>query len=179
TEIARPASAVPRAPALPHLQAVAAAMARPGQPAPLFAALDAALGAAIGHRLFTVLRLHPGARESERCYTNQPAASPVGGRKPLTESAWSRQVFGERRAYIGHTADDIRAVFFDHALIASLGCDSVLNLPVVWDGRVLGTLNLLHQARWYGEADVPVGMTFAALAVPGYLALAAGPASGT
>jgi hypothetical protein len=166
-------SAAPRAAALPHLQAVAAALAEPGQPAPLFAALDAALGAVIGHRLFTVLRFHPGSRESERCYTNQPAAYPVGGRKPLTESAWSRQVFGERRAYVGYTAEDIRAVFFDHALIASLGCDSVLNLPVAFDGRLLGTLNLLHEARWYGEADVPVGVIFAALAVPGYLALGA------
>jgi GAF domain len=166
-------SATPRPAALPHLEAVAAALTQPGQPAPLFAALDAALGAVIGHRLFTVLRLHPDARESERCYTNQPAAYPVGGRKPLTESAWSRRVFGERRAYIGYTAEDIRTVFADHALIASLGCDSVLNLPVVLDGRVLGTLNLLHEARWYREADVPMGTVFAALAVPGYLALGA------
>ena len=106
-----------------------------------------ALGAVIGHRLFTVLRYHADSRESERCYTNQPAAYPVGGRKPFNDSAWSRQVFGERRPYIGNTAEDIRTVFFDHALIASLGCDSVLNVPVVHDGRVLGTLNLLHEAR--------------------------------
>jgi len=84
----------PRVDPVPHLAAVAAALARPGQPAPLWAALDAALGAVIGHRLFTVLRYHPDSRESERCYTNQPVAYPVGGRKPFTESAWSRQVFG-------------------------------------------------------------------------------------
>jgi GAF domain len=161
----------PRVDPVPHLAAVAAALARPGQPGPLWAALDAALGAVIGHRLFTVLRHHPDSRESERCYTNQPAAYPVGGRKPLTESAWSRQVFGERRPYIGRSAEDIRAVFFDHALIASLGCDSVLNLPVVHGDRVLGTLNLLHEAGWYGEDDIASGTLFAALAVPGYLTL--------
>ena len=161
----------PRVDPLPHLAAVAAALARPGQPGPLWAALDAGLGAVIGHRLFTVLRYHPDLRESERCYTNQPAAYPVGGRKPFTESAWSHQVFGERRPYIGRSAEDIRAVFFDHALIASLGCDSVLNLPVVHGGRVLGTLNLLHEADWYGADDAARGALFAALAVPGYLAL--------
>jgi hypothetical protein len=118
-----------------------------------------------------VLRYHPSSRESERCYTNQPDAYPVGGRKPFTESAWSRQVFGERRPYIGRTAEDIRAVFFDHALIISLGCESVLNLPVAYDGRVLGTLNLLHEAGWYGEEDVAPGLCFAALAAPGHLAL--------
>jgi len=63
------------------------------------------------------------------------------------------------------------AVFFDHALIASLGCDSVLNLPVVHGECVLGTLNLLHEADWYGEEDIASGTLFAALAVPGYLAL--------
>lgn len=164
-------SRAPRTDALPHLHAVAAALAQPGQPAPLWAALDRALGAVIGHRLFTVLRFHSDSRESERCYTNQPAAYPVGGRKPFTESAWSRQVFDQRRPYIGRSAEDIRAVFFDHALIASLGCDSVLNLPVVHGGRVLGTLNLLHEADWYREEDIASGLLFAALAVPGYLVL--------
>lgn len=152
--------------ALPHLGTVAAALARPGQPGATFAALDAALGAVLGHKLFTVLKLHADRRESERLYTNQPVAYPVGGRKPLNATAWSRQLLEERRPYIGRTAEDIRAHFFDHELIASLGCASILNLPVVWDGRVLGTLNLLHEAQWYTEADVPVGLTFAALAVP-------------
>ena len=164
-------SRTPRVDPQPHLARVARALAEPGQPAPLWAALDAALGAVIGHMLFTVLRFHADSRESERCYTNQPAAYPVGGRKPFNESAWSRQVFVERRPYIGRTAEDIRTVFFDHALIASLGCDSVLNVPVVHNGRVLGTLNLLHEAGWYGEEDVEPGRLFAALAVPGYLTL--------
>ncbi|HWO06604.1 MAG TPA: GAF domain-containing protein [Methylomirabilota bacterium] len=57
---------------------------------------------------------------------------------------------------------------FDHALIISLGCASVLNLPVVHDGRTLGVLTLLHEARWYGEDDVPLGQVFAALAVPAF-----------
>ena len=155
---------------LPHLAAVAAALGRPGQPATIFAALDAALGAVIGHRLFTVLRHHPDTGESERRYTNQPAAYPVGGRKPLNPTPWSRQIFEERRPYLGRTAEDIRAVFFDHALIASLGCASVLNLPVVYDGHVLGTVNLLHEAAWYMETDIPVGLVFAALAAPALLA---------
>ena len=159
----------PRADPLPHLGAVAAAVAGPGQPEVTFRALDAAMAAAIGHRLFTVLLRH--ASESERRYTNQPAAYPVGGRKPVTASDWTERVFVRREPYIGRDAADIRAVFFDHELIASLGCASVLNLPVVWDGRVLGTINLLHEEGWYDETDVPVGLAFAALAVPAYLTL--------
>lgn len=157
---------------LPHLLAVARAMREPGRPELALAALDAALGATVGHKLFTCLLHHPTARESERRYTNQPAAYPVGGRKPVPDSGWARRLFVEREPYIGYTADDIRDVFFDHALIASLGCASVLNVPVVHDGRTLGVLNLLHEARWYDEGDAPLGQVFAALAVPAFLRLA-------
>jgi hypothetical protein len=151
---------------LPHLGAVAAALAGGDQPGATFTALDAGLGAVLGHKLFTILKVHADRAESERLYTNQPAAYPVGGRKPLNATAWSRQVLQERRPYIGRTAEDIRAHFFDHELIASLGCASILNLPVVWNDRVLGTLNLLHEAQWYTDTDVPVGLAFAGLAVP-------------
>jgi len=157
---------------LPHLLAVARAMRSPASPEAALTALDAAMGATIGHKLFTCLLHHPAARESERRYTNQPAAYPVGGRKPVPDSAWARRLFVEREPYIGYTADDIREVFFDHALIASLGCASVLNVPVVHDGRTLGVLNLLHEARWYDEADAPVAQVFAALAAPAFLRLA-------
>jgi hypothetical protein len=157
---------------LPHLLAVARAMRSPASPEAALTALDAAMGATIGHKLFTCLLHHPAARESERRYTNQPAAYPVGGRKPVPDSAWARRLFVEREPYIGYTADDIREVFFDHALIASLGCASVLNVPVVHDGRTLGVLNLLHEARWYDEADAPLAQVFAALAAPAFLKLA-------
>jgi len=150
----------------PHLAAVASAMARPGQPAATYAALEAAMEAVLGHRLFTILRYHADTGESERVWTNRPAAYPVAGRKALNPTFWSRQVLQERRPYLGRTAADIREVFFDHELIASLGCASVLNLPVVWDDRVLGTINLLHEAEWYVETDVAIGLAFAGLAVP-------------
>ena len=153
---------------LPHLAAVSAAIRTSGQPEATFRALDAAVAATLGHKLFTCLLHHPAVHESERRYTNQPEAYPVGGRKPVPASPWARRLFEERQPYIGYTADDIREVFFDHALIVSLGCASVLNLPVVHDGRTLGVLNLLHEARWYGEDDVPLGQVFAALAVPAF-----------
>ncbi len=154
----------------PHVQAVAAALARPGQPAFAFAALEAALGATLGHKLFTLLRYHADSGDSERLYTSHPTAYPVGGRKPLNPTPWSQRVLREGEPYLGRTAEEIRAVFFDHELIASLGCASVLNLPVVWDGAVLGTINLLHEANWYDERDLALGRVFAALAVPAYLA---------
>jgi transcriptional regulator with GAF, ATPase, and Fis domain len=159
----------PRPDPLPYLAAVAAAGAAAGQPDATFRALDAALGAVLGHKLFTVLLHHAGTRESERVYTNQPAAYPAGGRKALRDTAWGRQVLQQRRVYLGRTAADIRADFPDHELIASLGCASIINLPVVSHDELLGTINLLHEEGWYDDADVSIGLTFAALAIPAYL----------
>lgn len=62
-------------------------------------------------------------------------------------------------------------MFHDHELIASLGCESILNLPVCHKGLVIGTLNLLHGAGWYDAGDIPLGQVFAALAAPAFLAL--------
>ena len=164
-------SRAPRVDPLPHLEAVARASTQAGQPETSFQALDRAMSAVIGHKLFTVLVHHPASRESERRYTNQPVAYPVGGRKPVAASPWTDRLFVERQPYIGRTADDIRRVFFDHELILSLGCASVLNVPVVWGARTLGTINLLHEAGWYDEGDVPAGQLFAALAIPALLGL--------
>jgi hypothetical protein len=160
----------PRPDILPHLRAVLDAATPPQQPAPVFAALEQAMQAVIGHRLFTVMRLHVQSGEAERCYTNQPTAYPVGGRKPLTPTPWSEQLLHQHQPYIGRNADDIRAVFFDHELIFSLGCESILNIPVVFDGTVLGTVNLLHQAYWYDPSDIEPGLLLARAAIPAYLA---------
>ncbi|NKE47349.1 GAF domain-containing protein [Roseomonas frigidaquae] len=154
---------------VPDFASVVSAMIQPGQPEELFAALDAAMGQAIGHKLFTILVIHPGASESQRYYSNMPKEYPVGGRKPINPTPWFAKVLNEGVPYIGYTYADITDVFYDHELIRSLGCESVLNVPVRWDGRTIATINLLHEAGWYNEGDIATAQQFAALAVPGVL----------
>lgn len=153
------------------LARVARAMREPAQPEALFAALDGATREAIGHKLCTLMIFHADAGQTERIYTNQPGPYPVGGRKQFADTPWARSLLREGRPYIGRTAADIREVFFDHELILSLGCASVLNVPVVWRGRVLGTMNMLHEEGWYSDADVPAGLAFSLALVAPYLAL--------
>jgi hypothetical protein len=154
----------------PLLGAVAAAQGRVDQPGALFAALDAALKSAIGHKLFTILTYDEDTGEAARLYSNVPASYPAGGRKRLAPGPWTEAVLDRGEAYIGRTLQDLRTVFSDHELIASLGCESVLNMPVRWRGRTLGSLNLLHEACWYFKDDVAVCLPFAQLALPALLA---------
>src|SRR5258708_19920458 len=92
---------------LPPLAAVAATVRTSGEPEATFRALDAAVAATLGHKLFTCLLHHPAVRESERRYTNRPEAYPVGGRKPVPPTPWARRLFEERQPYIPYTPHPI------------------------------------------------------------------------
>lgn len=135
------------------------------------AAIDSALAADVGHILFTVLVLNWEKGENQRYYSNLPDAYPVGGAKPITKSSASAVLEGHCRFLNDY--DDIKAAFFDHELIRSLGCESCVNIPVRWSGRTIGMLNILHRAHWYRPQHVPMFTAAAALATPALLEIIA------
>jgi hypothetical protein len=149
---------------------LAAALRAPEQPARICQALEQVSGEVIGHRLFTVMRLHRGQVEVERVYSNLPSVYPAGGRKKKKDSAWAGHVLDDMMVFRGTDAADIRSAFDDHATILGLGLGSVLNIPVVFDGRCLGTMNLLHEAGWYRPDDESAGQLLAAFLIPVLLA---------
>jgi len=155
-----------------HVASVIMAHRDADQPGATFRAVEAALGATIGHKLFTVLVHNPGLRQYHRAHSNRPAAYPVGASKPTSAFPISHDLLVAGEAFIGRNADDIREAFFDHELILSLGCESVLNMPVRWAGQTLGSLNLLHVAHWYSDADVPLARLFAQLTLPAMMSAA-------
>ena len=107
----------------------------------------------VGHKLFTLLYVAPDGKRVKRLYTNMPKEYPVGGYKPVTESDWHKRVIGERRAWVGYDYEDVEWAFFDHELIRSLGCESAINVPVVYAAACSGTMNLLDAAGHYKESD--------------------------
>jgi hypothetical protein len=135
----------------------------------VYRAVEDLSAAVIGHRLFTIMRVCPGGAEVERAYTSMPASYPVGGRKTKAETAWANQVLHEMKIFRAVTAEEIRAVFDDHQTILGLGLGSVLNIPIVFQGRCLGTMNLLHDAGWYGERDESTGLLLAMFLIPALL----------
>ena len=111
------------------------AAGEPGQPQALYAALDRLLAAVVGHRLFTMMVLAADGVKVRRVYSNEPSVYPVGGFKTHRQTPWGRQVLADGKPYIGCNADDIRWAFADHERIFSLGCESVLNVPIRYYGR--------------------------------------------
>ena len=58
----------------------------------------------------------------------------------------------------------------DHVLIESMGLGSVINVPVLYDGNVLGTINLLAPEFHYREEHVAPIERLSPLLVPAFLA---------
>ena len=83
------------------------------------------------------------AQEVARIYSNRPAEYPVSGRKTMGPTPWGEHVLNGRQPYLGEDKAGIRWAFFDHELIESMGLGSVINVPAIYDGKVVGTINLL------------------------------------
>lgn len=143
------------------------ALALPGQPEPIYALVDRLIQERVGHRQLTLLVVE--GSDVARVYSTTPDSYPVGGRKPMGPTPWGAKVLTRQEAFLGRTMDDIRWAFFDHALIASLGLGSIINIPVVHDGITLGSINSSHAEHHYTEAHVPLVAELAGLLVAPFL----------
>lgn len=148
---------------------IAAALADPQQPGASFTALDAALQEVVGHRFLTILAYRWDEGVAERRYSSRPELYPALGRKAFSEAPTQRRVAETRQPYIGHDAADIRRDFPDHDRIFALGCESILNMPVLWRGRALGQVNLLHAARHFTADHLPVVCALVQMIVPAFI----------
>jgi hypothetical protein len=137
---------------------------------PAWKALEDLAQSVVGHKLFTVMTVDMRAGLARRAYSNHPAEYPVSGTKPIQQNRWFDIVHGERRTFVANSMEEIAEVFPDHELIASLGCNSVLNLPVVLEGDLVATINLLDGAGHYPPARVTKAEV--ALAIPARLCCA-------
>lgn len=155
---------------LPPLRDAAAALTVSGQPEAFFSVLRQAMAEAIGHRLFTIMHHDPVAGLNRRVYSSNTAAYPVSGFKPVNwKHPWAQRILVDGLPWIGRDGADIAWAYPDHEAIAGMGLASAMNLPVRWNGRTLGSVNLLHGAGHYTEDDAEAGSVFAALAVPALL----------
>jgi len=121
----------------------------------------------VGHKLFTIMTVDNAAGLARRAYTSHPNDYPVSGTKPIRRDQWFDIVHGERRSFVANTIADIAKVFPDFELIASLGCGSVMNLPVVLQGELAATVNMLDAEHHYTPERVAAAE--ALLAIPAKL----------
>ena len=147
------------------------AIAEARTPAACWQALERLSAEVAGHKLFTVMTVDLTADLARRDYTNDAAAYPVSGTKPIIHDRWFEIVHEQKRTFVANTLAEIAVVFPDHEKIGALGCGSVVNLPVVLGGELAATINVLHEQHFY--TPVRVAVIESSLAIPAKLALLA------
>jgi len=148
------------------------AWAAGNQPGATLEAAGDAFAKTVGYRLYTVTQMLSGGREVERIYSTNADVYSVGGRKPILPNAYTQRICGEMKPFLARTPAEFAPLFPDHETIVSLGLGSVMNLPVLFDGAVLGTVNLLDREGAYDERHVEQAMLIAQQVLPVLLARA-------
>lgn len=124
----------------------------------------------IGAKLFTIMTVDMKNELARREYTSDAKSYPVSGTKPIHYDRWFDTVHKDRQSFVANTIADIATVFSDHETIWALGCGSVINIPVVIAGELLGTVNCLDVEHHYTPERVELSKL---LAIPAKLAFLA------
>lgn len=105
--------------------------------------------------------------ELQRIWSSNIDAYPVAGRKRKSWTPWALQLLGRGEVFVGEGTDALQEAFSDHALIASLGLRSIVNVPLMDDcGDCFATFNVLtHRDKWEAR-DVIAIRLLALLATP-------------
>ena len=149
--------------ALALLSGAARTLAEFSDASALYCAVEVALRELVGFRLFTLLRATPARDGLERTHSSDLQTYPPGGVKPVGDDPWLQRLLSDSRPALSPDADAVALNFPDAQAIFGLGCASVLNVPVCFQGRILGSMNLLHQAHWFEGDDAAVCQSFTPL----------------
>ncbi|MBB4051156.1 GAF domain-containing protein [Devosia subaequoris] len=134
-----------------------------------YKALQDLAQATVGAKLFTIMTVDMAADVARRAYTSDPVNYPASGTKPINYGPWFDVVHKQREYFVANTIEDIAQVFFDYELINKLGCQSVINMPIIIGDELVATMNILDVAGYYTPERVQVVREL--LSVPAKLAV--------
>lgn len=125
--------------------------------------------AVFGYRLLTGLVYLQERRLLRRIFSTDAQVSPPGGFKATGKGPWSARVLDQGLPYIGSDENDLRTVFSEAEWLIGHGLHAVLNLPIWFDGQVIGALNLLHHRHAYDGTDERLIRSVSGLCTPVFL----------
>lgn len=114
-----------------------------------YKALNDLVDATVGAKLFTIMTVDMEAMLARRAFSSDPENYPTSGTKEITMNRWFDHVHGKGETFVANTLAEIDTVFPDADLIGRLGCGSVINLPVIENGHLVATMNILHEEGYY------------------------------
>ena len=130
--------------------ALAAALSQShDRPHAAFAALHAAAERLVGARLFTVLAFDFPHNRARRPYSSDEEIYPTGAGDPIGTTIWEHTLIEKRQPLVLNSPSAMATLLPNVEQLVRLGCEAMLNLPVVMAGQTLGALNMLHENGRY------------------------------
>ncbi len=102
-----------------------------------------------GCKLLTVMELDLDTNLARRAYSSNQSAYPTSGTKPITKNDWFEKVVVQQNPFLANVPEQMGDQFPDLSLITSLGCGSIVNVPVVKDGETVAVINILHTTGFF------------------------------
>ncbi len=134
----------------------------------MFAALEELARSIVGVKMFTVTTDDETRLMSKRLHSSRPDVYPVHGLKPYELNKWTEIVTDGKQTFVANDIETIATVFHDADVMKSVGCEAIINVPVVLQGRVVATLNCSNAAGYYTEEKVQASE---ALKLPGAICM--------
>ena len=135
----------------------------------VYKAVEAIAAETCGWVLLTTLKYDEAAQAVVRLHSSDERSYPLGGTKPLNKITVSHGGMENGDVFLAANTEEVKAAFFDHELIFSLGISAILNSPIRYAGRRLGTLNFCGVAGTYGPNEIHAARILAGLLVPSLL----------
>ncbi len=95
------------------------------------------------------MELDLGTNLARRAYSSNQQAYPTSGTKPITTNDWFEKVVVRQKPFLANAPEQMGDQFPDLGLITSLGCGSIVNVPVVKDGETVAVINILHATGFF------------------------------
>lgn len=132
----------------------------------VYKAVEAVAAETCGWVLLTTLRYDEAKGVVVRLHSSDEKSYPLGGTKPLDKIQASHGAMNAGDVFLAADRAAVKAAFFDHELIFSLGISAILNSPIRHAGRRLGTLNFCGVAGTYGAEEIKAAKILAGLLAP-------------
>ena len=116
--------------------------------------IDKIVHSLIGHKLITFTVIDEKLKFCERVYSNNNKIYPILGQKKMPKNIWSIKVLKNKQHFVCKTKKDIKKIFYDYETIFSLGCGSIINLLILFQGKPIGTVNILNKENYYSNKDL-------------------------
>ena len=123
----------------------------------------------LGYKLLTFTVIDKSQTFVERVYTSNNKIYPLMGVKKIPQNEWKKKVIKQKHNFFLNSRERIKEIFYDYDIIFSLGCGSIINYLVLFQGKILGTINILHKEGYYKKKHIKELKIYSNLLISHYI----------